>query len=288
MVVTFIEETESSLTPVAFLDAVAYIRDKTVRRHICGVTEFRSIGTVDIVCHRIVCGSNLVSDSIRYRLRTAMGIGGHQGQTEVEVFLELCGHRIVVTVDRAVGNIIWGDVVIHRVGEAVEFPVFARHWLSFKLDAALDLMHAEKVHAYRRQFVAVDSFQRSLDAAREPSVQCEGSLPCGRHDEILVHDGRLGRSRKILCREGSAVHIFEYIVYIVMETRGVGSRTGSVDILGLEAVAVSCRRNDPYERKAACEDTRTSTQNERAVAEYIPVETYARRHIQACLRHVRS
>ena len=61
-----------------------------------------------------------------------------------------------------------------------------------------------------------------------------------------------------------------------------------IDVLSLEAVAVSCCRYDPNEWDTTCVDTCTSANDKVAVLENIPVETDTWRHVQTSLRHVCS
>ena len=283
VVEALVEETEGSVG----LRGVAHVGNDPVGGDECGVSELGLHCTVHaIVSTAVVQGGHLVTEAFLDTHGVAPGVSCHEGETEAEVLLELCGHGVVVTVYGGVVQIVRGNRTVLAILHVSGLIGGTGLGLTGKLYTARDLFVTETAGCDSGEVLVEDSLDGSLDVTGQTEINCERGLPAGGHLEVLVDDGSPCRSCEILGLERTAVDFLEDVSNICVEMRGHGVGTIGVDVLGLEAVAVAGHGYDPHERNPTGVDTGTAPDDEGTILECIPVETYPRGEVQASLGHV--
>ena len=169
-VVTFVEETEFGGRVLAFVDGVADGGNHAVRRNECGEAEFRSVAVVLVRC----AGErrDLVARTVGDGGGVAEGVGSQKVKTELEGFLQLCGHREVLSVVTFnVVQIVTAHLAAIAVGDTFAGVVGACFGFAGQLNFTVFLV-SEQCGIDFVEVIGIDSFHRGLDTAGHRVIQC--------------------------------------------------------------------------------------------------------------------
>ena len=279
---TLIDQTNLRTEVLAVVLLVRSRDEQTVRGHVGTITQLHIVVTVYRVTVVIVCRRNLIAYTITIRLSLRIGVRSREVQTECKLLGQRCSDRVVVCLMTSVCDHV--RVVFITLREVVTLITRSQlHCLSIPIAAEVD-------DSSRIELTAIDTLQREINIVRQLGIQCQRSLPCSVHLQVLVDDGRRRRSCCILTVNSQAL-LLQYLhllitasIELIHQITSTLFRCSIIIIGVLTATSVAYCRYEPNERQTTYEITCTTTENQLVIAEDIPVETYTRRNCQWSIR----